>query len=98
MTKFHPNNERDTRNQISNRSNVDRATPNSPSWLGHGGPRAYTIDHLLVLGASMDELVTMSGSANEGSVRAHFNHLQKEHRLPIARNDRGEYFFAFPEK
>lgn len=68
-----------------------------PSWLGHKSKRGATIDHLLLLGATMDELISASGSKGVASVRGHLTHLQQEHGLIISRDRHGSYTLEVDE-
>lgn len=93
MTKAAASNAADTnRMLVQARFGVlDRGAVLSPSWLGHKHKRGSTIDHLLLFGATMQELIAVSGSKNASSVRGHIAHLQIEHGLTIVRDRHHRY-------
>jgi predicted GIY-YIG superfamily endonuclease len=70
----------------------------TPSWLRHKNKRGAMIDCLLLRGATMEELIEQSGSANERSVRGHLTHLQNEHKMPIVRGRGRKYIFDFDQQ
>jgi hypothetical protein len=69
-----------------------------PSWLRHKNKRGAMIDYLLLRGATMEELIEQSGSANEASVRGHLTHLKNEHKMPIVRGRGRKYIFDFDQQ
>lgn len=93
MSKFSPTDKAKTLERMLRSRSSNRENQVGSSWLRHEKKRGYTIDHLLLFGATMDELVKLSDSKNEASVRGHFQHLQVEHHLPISLNRDGLYIF-----
>lgn len=93
MSRFMSDDIAATRERLQSDSEAEGQQTARPSWLRHANQRGAVIDHLLVFGASMEDLITLSGSKNENSVRGHLNHLQSEHQLPIIRSRDGLYMF-----
>jgi len=93
MTKATASNAADTHRMLAKArfGVLDRGAVQNPSWLGHKNRRGSTIDHLLLFGATMEELVAVSGSKNDSSVRGHLAHLQIEHALRIVRDRHRRY-------
>jgi hypothetical protein len=89
MSRFKVDKVAKTRDRMEKLNLFNRDKTEFSSWLQHRNKRGYTIDHLLLFGATMDELVKLSDAENEGSVRSHIAHLQTEHRFPISINRDG---------
>ena len=64
------------------------------SWLRHGAQRGSTIDHMLLFGATIQELLEQSGAGTEDSVHGHIQHLRDEHHLEVEHDNNGRYYFT----
>lgn len=83
-------NRRITRELLSSNVPIERK---DPSWLGNGG-KGGILDYELLKGASLEELVELSGR-KPSTVRAHFQHLKKVQGLEVI-NKNGIYKLEVP--
>ena len=97
MTRHLPEDEENTRNRLNGDDRCE-----IPSWLGHKTQRGAVIDHLLLCGATVEEMMEKSGAGTRGSVHGHLSHLRAKapdgHGLPVRYDrDSESYYFDFDQ-
>ena len=93
MSRYAPGDQQKTRDRLNRDCQYEKK-----SWLRHRGKRGSVIDHLLLRGATMQEMIEESGAKNENSVRGHLSHLYAKHRLSVLRDRDGRYYFGFDQQ
>ena len=96
MTRHLPEDEENTRNRLNGDDRIE-----IPSWLRHRNRRGAIIDHLLLHGATVEEMMAESGF-DRRSVHDHLSHLRAKapdgHGLPVRYDrDSESYYFDFDQ-